>query len=53
MLMMSISSRTLKTLVQRGSKTYLRAENPKYPDLVPADELVIQGVAITVVRKLR
>ena len=44
---------TLKTLVQRGSKTYLRAENPKYPDLVPADELVIQGVAITVVRKLR
>jgi len=44
---------TLKTLVVRGSKTYLRAENPKYPDLIPADELVIQGVAITVVRKLR
>jgi repressor LexA len=37
----------------RGSKTYLHAENPKYPDLTPADELVIQGVAITVVRKLR
>jgi repressor LexA len=44
---------TLKTLVVRGNKTYLRAENPKYPDLTPADELVIQGVAITVVRKLR
>ena len=44
---------TLKTLVTRGSKTYLRAENPKYPDLTPADELVIQGVAITVVRKLK
>ncbi len=44
---------TLKTLVVRGSKTYLRAENPKYPNLIPADELVIQGVAITVVRKLR
>jgi repressor LexA len=44
---------TLKTLVMRGNKTYLRAENPKYPDLTPADELVIQGVAITVVRKLR
>jgi len=44
---------TLKTLVMRGGKTYLRAENPKYPNLVPADELVIQGVAITLVRKLR
>lgn len=44
---------TLKTLVMRGRKIYLRAENPKYPDLIPADELVIQGVAITVVRKLR
>ena len=44
---------TLKTLVVRGSKTYLRAENPQYPDLTPADELVIQGVAITVLRKLR
>jgi len=44
---------TLKTLVMRGSKPFLRAENPKYPDLVPAAELVIQGVAITIVRKLR
>lgn len=44
---------TLKTLVVRGSKTYLRAENPRYPDLIPAAELVIQGVAITVIRKLR
>lgn len=44
---------TLKTLVVRGSKTYLRAENTSYPDLTPADELVIQGVAITVIRKLR
>ena len=35
---------TLKRyLVQKG-KPFLRAENPKYPDLIPAHELVIQGV---------
>lgn len=35
---------TLKRyLVQKG-RPFLRAENPKYPDLIPAQELVIQGV---------
>jgi repressor LexA len=35
---------TLKRfLVQRG-KPFLRAENSKYPDLIPARELTIQGV---------
>lgn len=35
---------TLKRyLVQKG-RPFLRAENSKYPDLVPAHELVIQGV---------
>ncbi len=42
---------TLKTfLVQRG-RPFLRAENPKYPDLIPADELVIQGVMVALIRK--
>ena len=43
---------TLKTLMARNGKPYLRAENPKYPNLVPAGELVIQGVAVTVIRRL-
>ena len=41
---------TLKRyLVQRG-KPFLRAENPKYPDLIPAQELVIQGVFRALIR---
>jgi len=42
---------TLKTfLVQRG-KPYLRAENPRYPNLVPQEELQVQGVMVALVRK--
>lgn len=42
---------TLKTfLVQRG-RPFLRAENPRYPDLIPAAELVIQGVMVALIRK--
>ena len=41
---------TLKRyLVQKG-KPFLRAENPKYPDLIPAHELVIQGVFRALIR---
>lgn len=41
---------TLKRyLVQKG-RPFLRAENPKYPDLIPAQELVIQGVMRAVLR---
>ena len=42
---------TLKTLVRKNRKPYLRAENPKYPELIPATELVIQGVVRGVIRK--
>ena len=42
---------TLKTLVMERGRTWLRAENPKYPQLIPAQELVIQGVMIAVIRK--
>lgn len=44
---------TLKRyLVQRG-RPYLRAENPKYPDLIPAQELVVQGVMVALLRVAR
>jgi repressor LexA len=42
---------TLKTFVAERGKTYLRAENPRYPTLVPAGELVIQGVMVALIRK--
>lgn len=42
---------TLKTFVRKRRKPFLRAENPNYPDLVPAEELVIQGVVTTVIRQ--
>ena len=42
---------TLKTFVRKRKKPYLRAENPTYPELVPAAELVIQGVVVAVIRK--
>jgi repressor LexA len=42
---------TLKRyLVQRG-EPFLRAENPKYPDLLPAQELIIQGVMVGLLRR--
>ena len=44
---------TLKTFVQKGGKRYLKAENPKYSDLVPSDELVIQGVYKGLIRKAK
>ena len=43
--------RTLKTYVVKDRKPYLKAENPKYPDLIPAQELVIQGVFKALIRK--
>jgi len=44
---------TLKTFIQKGGKRYLRAENPKYPDLIPSEELVIQGVYKGLIRKTK
>ena len=42
---------TLKTFMMKGGKPYLKAENPKYPDLLPAQELMIQGVFKALIRK--
>jgi repressor LexA len=44
---------TLKTFVLQRGKPYLRAENPRYPDLIPQEELQIQGVMVALVRKRR
>ena len=41
---------TLKTYVLKGGKPFLKAENPKYPNLIPAQELVIQGVFRALIR---
>src|SRR6266404_1493998 len=35
---------TLKTFIMHRGKPYLRAENPRYPDLIPQEELQVQGV---------
>jgi len=43
---------SLKRLIKQGNKVYLKAENKNYPDLIPVNELVIQGIAKTVMRRL-
>ena len=42
---------TLKRYVVEHGRAYLKAENAAYPNLVPARELRIQGVMISLVRK--
>ena len=42
---------TLKTFVLKNGRPFLKAENPKYPDLIPSEELVIQGVLRALVRR--
>ncbi len=42
---------TLKRYVVERGKPFLHAENPDYPDLIPARELIIQGVLVALLRK--
>ena len=42
---------TLKTFVLEKGKPCLRAENPRYPKLIAAAELTIQGVMVGLVRR--
>ena len=42
---------TLKRYVVEHGRPYLKAENPRYPNLTPARELKIQGVMVSLVRK--
>lgn len=44
---------TLKRFIRPANGSpYLKAENPRYPSFYPASELIIQGIARTVVRSL-
>lgn len=42
---------TLKRYVSNKEKRYLQAENSDFPDLIPVDELIIQGVMVALLRK--
>jgi repressor LexA len=42
---------TLKTYFAQDGKPFLRAENPAYKDIIPAEELQIQGVLVCLLRK--
>lgn len=41
---------TLKRFLIRDGLPFLKAENRRYPDLVPAQELVVQGVMVALMR---
>jgi repressor LexA len=41
---------TLKRYVVEKGKPFLHAENPNFPDLIPARELIIQGVLVALLR---
>jgi len=43
---------TLKRFVVNKGRPYLKAENPAYPDLIPAMELIVQGVVVALTRKV-
>jgi repressor LexA len=43
---------TIKTFVRRSGKAWLHAENPRYPDLIPALDMQVQGVGRAVIRML-
>lgn len=42
---------TLKRYVMDHGRPYLKAENPLFPNLIPARELRVQGVMISLLRK--
>jgi repressor LexA len=43
---------TLKTLTKKKGRFFLKAENPIYPDRIPVEELLIQGVAKAILRRM-
>jgi repressor LexA len=44
---------TLKRYQVKRGRPFLKAENAAYPDLIPASELLIQGVMIGLIRRSR
>lgn len=45
------NANTLKRLIKKNGKIYLKAENSKYKDLFPIEELMIQGVVTCLIRQ--
>jgi len=43
---------TLKTLARKNNRFYLRVENPEYNDWIPVNELIIQGTAKAIIRRI-
>jgi len=43
---------TLKRYVSSRGKSFLKAENPAYPDLMPTVDLAIQGVMVGLLRRV-
>jgi repressor LexA len=44
---------TLKRFITTRGRPFLKAENPKYPDIHPVTELMVQGVMVALVRRCR
>jgi len=42
---------TLKRYIKEGNKVYLKAENKEYSDIYPENDLSVQGVVTTLIRK--
>ena len=42
---------TLKRFLKKGARPFLKAENARYPDFIPARELIVQGVMVALVRR--
>ncbi len=42
---------TLKRFVMNEGRPFLKAENSAYPDLIPAMELIVQGVMVALTRR--
>ena len=45
------NANTLKRFVKRDGKVYLKAENKNYKDIHPLEELVVQGVVTSLIRR--
>ena len=43
---------TVKRLVRTGTQSYLKAENPQYPDIYPQEDWSIQGKVMALIREV-
>lgn len=43
---------TLKTLAKKKKRFYLKSENPDYPDWIPMEEMIVQGVVKALIRRI-